>query len=110
MGRDYRPDGWDGPGHLTGLLPRGRQPALLAGCVIRIFPATADDVGVDLDRAGTSDQIALHFVASFADQRPELVVGLDAFGKHGQPQSMRKADHRADNRERSVGAAEAGDE
>jgi hypothetical protein len=72
--------------------------------------AGARDFGIERDRTRTPDQEPLHFVAAFAGQRPELVVGLDTLGKHRQSQPMRKPDHGAHDRERAIGAAEACDE
>src|SRR5450755_2122219 len=72
--------------------------------------AIANDVRVDLDRAGTPDQKTLRFVASFADQRSELFLRLNTFCEHRQPQSMRKANDGTNDCQRSVRSAQACDE
>ncbi|MCP1924909.1 hypothetical protein J2R89_000225 [Bradyrhizobium elkanii] len=45
-----------------------------------------------------ADQIALDLVAAGLAQIFELIRGLDAFGHHADPQLLREADHRFDDR------------
>jgi hypothetical protein len=70
----------------------------------------ANDVRVDPDWAGTPDQKTLRFVASFAYQRRELIIGFDTFGERRQPQPMRKANDGTNDCQRSVRLAQACDE
>src|ERR1700730_7509883 len=96
------------PRHLMTPIDRSATSLFLA--IRATGSAGARDFGIDRDRTRTPDQEPLHFVAALANQRPELVVGLDTLGKHRQPQPMRKPDHGAHDRERAIGAAEACDE
>src|ERR1700738_5535595 len=89
------------------MTPIDRSATSLFHAIRATGSAGARDFGIDRDRTRTPDQEPLHFVAAFADQRPELVVGLDTLAKHRQPQPMRKPDHGAHDRERAGGAAEA---
>ena len=55
---------------------------------------------VDFDRTRTAHEIALDFVAAFAQQDGQLRLRLHTFRDDGQVQSMREPQHPAHNRRR----------
>src|SRR2546423_7880650 len=79
-----------------------RRPAMAPGSVRpgreRGEPRAVDPGGNVGARPGPGEQIALRGVATKRRQLPELAVGLDAFGDHGEAEGVAEADDGGDDR------------